>query len=219
MVYFLVLLHDDKKLEQTASWKQTFYQEDNHDEIVRILNERKISVFAVSFMLHCLLTHLNVFSKKGATEPEVKLFTTLSYDGKKALKEWTLWLLTLGQDINGSHYTQSTGTASETGRESGNAWVYSGGKDDAGLFQVPGIGNSQLDPRNQEVLCFAHTFLQEKFHNHKLAHAHELTHPGGAFGKKPTYFLVDPLFLGGWPVPVGNAWDEEVSEEKRIVAV
>ena len=46
-----------------------------------------------------------------------------------------------------------------------------------------------------------------------------MTHPGGAFGKKPTYFLVDPFFLGGWPVPVGNAWDEEVSEEKRIVAV
>ena len=108
MVYFLVLLHDDKKLAQTTSWKQTFYEEDNHDEIVRILTERKISVFAVSFMLHCLLTHLNVFSKKAATEPEVKLFTTLSYDGKKALKEWTLWLLTLGQDINGSHYTQST---------------------------------------------------------------------------------------------------------------
>ena len=149
MVYFLVLLHDDKKLAQTTSWKQTFYEEDNHDEIVRILNERKISVFAVSFMLHCLLTHLNVFSKKAATEPEVKLFTTLSYDGKKALKEWTLWLLTLGQDINGSHYTQSTGTASETGRESGNAWVYSGGKDDAGLFQVPGIG-SKLSARPEE---------------------------------------------------------------------
>ena len=91
LVYFLVLLHDDKKLVQTASWKQKFYQEDNHDEIVGILNERNISVFAVSFMLHCLLTHLNVFSKKAATEPEVKLFTTLSYDGKKALKEWTLW--------------------------------------------------------------------------------------------------------------------------------
>ena len=110
-------------------------------------------------------------------------------------------------------------TASETGRESGKAWVYSGGKDDAGLFQVPGIGKSQLDPRNQEVLCFAHTFLKEKFHNDKLAHAHELTHPGGAFGKKPTYFLVDPLLLGGWPVPVGNTWDEEVSEGKTIVAV
>ena len=58
---------------------------------------------------------------------------------------------------------------------------------------------------------------ERKFNNRKLAHAHELTHPGGAFGKKPTYFLVDPLLLGGWPVPVGNAWDEEVSEEKRLL--
>ena len=223
LVYFLVLIHDDKKLTQTPSWKQKFYEEHNHDEIVQRLNERNISVYAITFMLHCLVTYLNVFSKKSSTEPEVKLFTTQNFDGKKALKELSLWLLSLGQDSEGSHYTQTPGPATENGRECARSWMYSAVEDASCVIPVPGIGLSQLDPRNQDVLCFAHTYLKEKYSNRKLEHAAELTHPGGSYGRKPTYFLVDPLYLGGWPVlPVGNVWDDEYEvkkDERPIVAV
>jgi len=64
LLYFLVLTHDDKKLIQSESWKAKFYEDDNHEEIVRKLEERNISVFAVTFMLYCVLSHLNLFSKK-----------------------------------------------------------------------------------------------------------------------------------------------------------
>ena len=83
-----------------------------HEEIVRYLEERHISVFTVTFTLHCLLSHLQVFSRKGGiAEPEVKMCTSLNFDGKKALKECALWLLTLSQDCNDSHYKEiSVGT-------------------------------------------------------------------------------------------------------------
>ena len=34
----MVSINDDKKLTQTPSWKQKFYEEDNHDKIVQRLN-------------------------------------------------------------------------------------------------------------------------------------------------------------------------------------
>ena len=194
---------------QTEAWKLKFYVEVSHDERVRFLEERNITVFASAFLLHCLLSHLLVFSKKtGSVEPEVKMFTTLNFDGKKSLKELSLWLLSFGQDCDEGnytlHHTPSPGSAQAFDHDEGND----------GHLRVPGIGNSQLDPRNQEVLMFAHTFLKEKFSNRKLAHAHELTHPGGSFGKKPRYFLLQPLFLGGWPKPRSNAWDEDIDSQR-----
>ena len=210
-LYFVVLLHDDHKLKQTESWKKEFYQLE-HAEIVRILDERNISVFTVAFMLHCLLSHLQVFSKKGGlAEPEIKMCTTVNFDGKKALKECALWLLTLSQDCNDSHYKEiSVGTEKH--------YVYCGGKEAESVTLVPGIGMSQLDPRNQEVLCFAHSLLKEQFSNRKLSHTHELTFPGGSFGKKPNFFLVDPLYLSGWPNLKSNTWhEEEAKEESREV--
>jgi hypothetical protein len=210
-LYFMVLLNDDKKLNQSPTWKKRFYETD-HEDIVKHLNDRGVSVFAVSFLLHCVLTHLHVFSKKaGLTEPEVKMFSTLHFDGKKALKECTLWLLTLGQDGNVSHYSDaSSGT--------GKLYSYHGSKEAACIVSVPGIDISQLDPKNQEVLCFAHSFLKDQFSNRKLAHAHELTFPAGTYGRKPTNFLVDPLFLSGWPKPKSNSWfEDEVKEDSREI--
>ena len=198
----MVLTHGDKRIVQSNSWKEKFYAEDKHEEYVSFLEKRGVTVFAMTFMLHCLLTHLHVFSKKsGSVEPEVKVFTTQNYDGKKALKELSLWLLSLGQDCDCTNYTNSS--AESASRD----FVHHGG---GCLIRVPGIGLSQLDPRNQEVLMFAHTYLKEKFSNRKLLHAHELTHPGGSHGRKPTQFLVDPVYLGGWPQPRSNAWDEDI---------
>lgn len=216
-LYFLVSLHDDKKLKQTKEWKKKFYAME-HEDIVQHLNDRNVSVFAFVFMLHCMLTHLNMFSRKAGnnTEPEVKMFTTLNYDGKKAVKEWSLWALTLGQDSDVWHYTDKTAPDGTS-----KCFVYSGGEDAEGITSVPGIGISQLDPRNQEVLRFAHSFLKEQFSNRKLAHAHELTYPGGSFGRKPSNFLVDPLFLNGWPKQSTNPWDEDEGkvESREIVGV
>ena len=207
-LYFLVLMHDDKKLKQTAGWKKKFYNTE-HEDIVHYLNDRHVTVFAVTFMLHCILTHLHVFSQKNGTlEPEVKMFTSLSFDGKKALKEESLWLLSLGQDSNESHYSErnsSTGT--------GAIWVYNGSCATDVFTPVPGIGISQLDPRNQEVLCFAHSVLYEQLSNKKLAHASDLTFPGGSYGSKPKNFLCSPLFLGGWPKAKSNAWTEDEGKE------
>ena len=210
-VYYIVLLQDDKKLRQTESWKKKFYQM-GHEEIVRYLEERHISVFTVTFTLHCLLSHLQVFSRKGGiAEPEVKMCTSLNFDGKKALKECALWLLTLSQDCQESHYK-------EIGAGTEKHYVYCGGNEGTSVTLVPGIGMSQLDPRNQEVLCFAHSLLKDQFSNRKLSHAHELTFPGGSFGRKPTYFLVEPLYLSGWPNHLSNQWHEdEAKEETRKI--
>jgi hypothetical protein len=210
-LYYIVLLQDDKKLRQTESWKKKFYQME-HAEIVRYLEQRHISVFTVTFMLHCLLSHLQVFSKKGGiAEPEVKMCTSLNFDGKKALKECALWLLTLSQDCQESHY-KAIGSGTE------KHYVYCGGNDGTSVILVPGVGMSQLDPRNQEVLCFAHSLLKDQFSNRKLSHAHELTFPGGSYGRKPTYFLVEPLYLSGWPNLLSNQWHEdEAKEETRKI--
>jgi hypothetical protein len=190
-------------LVQDEHWKKKFYEED-HDGICRHLNERKISVFALVFVLHCMLTYLNVFSKQESREHEVKFYNTASYDGNKALKERLLWFLSLGQDCNRRNYILT-----------GSTYVYGGSADSlACVIPVPGVGVSQLDPRNQEILCFAHDFLKEMFKDGELRHAHELT--PGKYGTKPEIFLCQPMFLSGWPKAIPKAWDEEDVTQQRI---
>jgi len=184
-----------KKIVQDKTWKEEFYAKDQ-DYMCEFLNQRKISVFAVTFMMHCMLTHLNVMSKKGGVlEHEVKVFSSNSFDGVKALKEWSVWLLSLGQDCDQDHYERK-----------GSGYVFNP-RDWSHVIPVPGIGRSQLDSRNQEVLAFAHSYIVEMLKDGKLMHAHELT--PGSYGTKPTYFLVQPLMLGGFPRPEKKPWDEE----------
>ena len=188
---------------QTENWKKKFYEED-HDRICRHLNERQISVFALVFVLHCMLTYLNVLSKQEPREHEVKFFNSATYDGKKALKEWTIWFLSLGQDGNRRNNILT-----------GSTYIYGGSEALLPcVIPVPGVGVSQLDPRNQEILCFAQDYLKEMFIDGELRHALELT--SGKYGTKPEIFLCQPMFLGGWPKPIPKAWDEEDVTQQRI---
>ena len=175
---------------------------------------RAAAHFCVYGYFHATLsafTFTSIFQKGGIAEPEVKMCTSLNFDGKKALKECALWLLTLGQDCQESHY-KAIGSGTD------KHYVYCGGNEGTSVILVPGVGMSQLDPRTQEVLCFAHSLLKDQFSNRKLSHAHELTFPGGSYGRKPTYFLVEPLYLSGWPNLLSHQWyEDEAKEETRKI--
>ena len=186
-VYFMTLVEEQQcKVIQDTSLKKILYGP--HEDLVKLLNQKQVSVFTVAMCLHVLVTNLYVYNKKfpDKMEPEVNIYATATFDGARALEENVLWLLTLGQNCDEEDYTQS-----------GSSWVFNG-KEPKNLIEVPGIGASQLDPRNQEALAYSHSIVKDLKKGEQAAHSHSLT-KGGSYGNKAQYFLRSPLFLSGWP--------------------
>ena len=70
------------------------------------------------------------------------------------------------------------------------------------VVPVPGIGLSQLDPRNQEALAFVYTILKGVSSDERPSRCPDLT-AKGLFKdiKSPTDFFCAPVFMDGWPKP------------------
>jgi len=186
-VFFIALLEERHcKIDQDTALKRILYGP--HEEIVKELNKRQISVYTLACAVHCIMTHLNVYNKKTVAEKEVNMFSTATFDGARAMQEIVLWLLTLGQNCDEADYSRS-----------GSTWVFNGNVQKC-VIEVPGIAASQLDPRNQEALRFAHSYVTSLKHGDRAVHDRGLT-ADGLFGDKATYFLRSPLFLGEWPQP------------------
>jgi hypothetical protein len=140
-----------------------------------------------------------VYSGPKIGEPRVNDKSTRDFDGGRALEETVLWLLLAGQDFNDGNYTYTTAN-SENGK---SAVVYNGDSSAECIIQVPGIGISQTDPRNQEALMFCHSILHDLPDGALPVHSRESIFKGGKYSPllKPSNFLKRPLKWGGWPSP------------------
>ena len=185
-VYFIVILEERHcRILQDTALKRILYGP--HEDLVKELNRRQISVFTVACALHCILTHLNIYNRKTVAEKEVNMYSSAIFDGARAMQEIVLWLLTLGQNCDEADYARS-----------GDSWVFNG-KEQKCVIEVPGIAASQLDPRNQEALRFANSYVASiKEGGGRAVHDHGLT-AEGLFGHKATYFLKSPVWMGEWP--------------------
>ena len=200
-VYFMTLVEEQQcKVNQDTSLKKILFGP--HEDLVKLLNQKQVSVFTVAMCLHCLVTNLYIYGKKNPEkmEPEVNMYSTATFDGARALEEHVLWLLTIGQNCEEEDYTQS-----------GSSWVFNG-KEPKNIIEIPGIGASQLDPRNQEALAYSHSIVKDLKRGEQAEHNHSLT-KGGSYGNKAKYFLKSPLFLSGWPSASSDHDTQELNED------
>ena len=174
----------------------------SHKQIVKALNAANISVYAIAFFLHVLLSQFGLFSDPKHGDPRVQLNTDIHFDGTRALAELVLWLLVAGQDCNEANYTF---TAPNFENPVG-FYVYNGVSFSECLIQVPGIGISQTDPRNQDALIYCNIILEDLQDGALPVHKRELLFSGGKYEPflKPETFLKRPLKFGGWPKPKFN---------------
>ena len=121
------------------------------------------------------------------------------FDGGRALQELVLWLLIAGQDCNGGNYTF---TAANSENPNGSM-VFNGTSSAECIIQVPGIGISQTDPRNQEALMYCYPILQDLPDDALPVHERVSLFSGGNYDPllKPSTYLKRPLKWGGWPQP------------------
>ena len=203
MVYFFIITKDrtKSKFNQDAAFLSTFYGT-SHKQIVKALNAQKISVFTIAFFLHVLLSHFRVFSDPKKGDPRVQVNMDLHFDGSRALSETVFWLLVAGQDCDDANYTF---TAPNDANPEGYC-VYNGTSRCEFIVQVPGVGISQTDPRNQEALIFCHQILEDLQDGALPVHKREQLFYCGQYHSslKPETFIKRPLKFGGWPKPKFN---------------
>jgi len=196
--YMIVKDMPVKKFEQDAEFLKTFYGT-SHKQIVKKLNAANVSVYSIAFYLHSMLSHFRVYSDPNKGDPAVQVESNRKFHGGRALEEIVLWLLIAGQDCNDSNYTVIAPT-SENGVTS---MVYNGSSSAECVIQVPGIGISQTDPRNQDALSYCNSILTDLADGALPVHSRELLFSAGKYSPllKPSTFLKRPLKWGGWPSP------------------
>jgi hypothetical protein len=128
--------------------------------------------------------------------------TDIHFDGSRALSETVLWLLVAGQDFDDANYTFTA--PNDTNQE--GYCVYNGTSRCEFIVQVPGVGISQTDPRNQDALIYCNIILEDLQDGALPVHKRELLFSGGKYEPilKPETFLKRPLKFGGWPKPKFN---------------
>jgi hypothetical protein len=124
---------------------------------VKALNAQNPSVCTIAFYLHVLPSHFRVFSDPKKGDPRVHVNTDIHFVDSRAFSETVLWLLLAGQDCDDANYTF---TAPNDANPEGYC-VYNGTSRCEFIVQVPGVGISQTDPRNQEALIFFHQILED----------------------------------------------------------
>jgi hypothetical protein len=160
----------------------------NHEEHCAYLHDKECTVFQMATALHVILTGLGLYSAK--PDAECTFFNSPTFKGETAVKELTLLLVMAGTDLDRTHYSKT-----------GGEWIHNA------IFArcvipVPGVGLSQLDPRNQEALGFVHAILKGVASDERPTKCPELTANGLFKSKKfPTDFFCAPVFMDGWPKP------------------
>ena len=198
--WFFMIVKDTapKKFVQDAQFLRNFYGT-THKQIVKILNGANVSVFSIAFFFHVMLSHFRVYSDPKVGDPRVQVESNRDFNAGRALQEIVLWLLIAGQDCNSGNYTF---TAANSENANGSM-VYNGTSSSECIIQVPGIGISQTDPRNQEALMYCYPILQDLPDDALPVHEREQLFSSGMYSPllKPSTFLKSPLKWGGWPRP------------------
>ena len=91
-----------------------------------------------------------MYSNPNKGEPKVHTVTYKDFNGNRALQETVLKLMVAGQDCDPANYTFVNSNAAFPG---GFFWAYNESVSER-ITQVPGIGISQTDKRNQEALMY-----------------------------------------------------------------
>jgi hypothetical protein len=110
----------------------------------------------------------------------------------RAVAEVSLEVLLLGQDNNPEHYPKKDGHR--------GGYEYTPTKGDPAVRYLPvvGVSMSQLDSRNQELLCNGKAVLKGVMDKTYPQYSATVT-DGGKFGDKPGEFFERPVFMGEWP--------------------
>ena len=201
-VWFFFLVKDIpvKKFIQDKDFNASFYGT-THKQIVKKLNAENVSVFTIAFFLHVMLSHCRVYSNPNKGEPKVHAVTNKDFNGNRALQETVLWLTVAGQDCNPANYTFVNSNAEFPG----GFWAYNESGAEC-ITQVPGIGISQTDKRNQEALKYSYLILRDLRDEEMPVHARDMLLGSGKYkpNLKPSTFIRKPLKWGAWPQPKNN---------------
>jgi len=182
--YYLDVKAGNPRLHVDDEYIHTFY-ELSHDERVRRLERRGATVYTIGFFIHFMFSTLRLYSEKDAS---VHMNNTGSFNTTLAIKEIILWLTCAGQDCNKNNYKLVA--------ENKN-WTHVPSSAVFPLVSVPGIGTSQLDPRNQEALIFVSDLLNDDETEEFPVHSRDLCR--GQYGNRPGRFFSGPVYMSGWP--------------------
>ena len=182
--YFLDVKAGNPRLNVNDDYIRIFY-EISHDERVRRLERRGVTVYTIGFFIHFMFSTLRLYNDKDAS---VHMTNTGTFNTTMAIKEIILWLICAGQDCNKNNYKIEAETKN---------WTYSPTCAVFPLISVPGIGTSQLDPRNQEALIFVSELLNADDAEEFPAHSRDLCR--GQYGNRPARFFSGPVYMSGWP--------------------
>jgi hypothetical protein len=184
------------KNAQTHEFTTEFYEK-SHEEICDALERTGVTVYCVAFIVHILMANLNVYST--GPEPAVSFGHKCKNGGQLAFMEIVLSLVMAGQCNDASRYNKNAEHQS---------WSFDS-RDVGCYIRVPGIGLSQLDPRNVSALAFCHPILKSIGEGDMPLHNPAVT-AHGKHGRKAEYFFDKPVYLDGFP---GRHFDNDKDDE------
>ena len=177
------------RLKRDGQFLKDFHSQ-THEQLCEYLEGKRTSVFTMAFALQMILNGVGLFNEKGEAGGVAR--DTSIFKGGLAVQEHVLLLTIAGQDIDRSHYK----------KDKEGSWSHEA-QFAQRVVQVPGIDISQLDPKNQEALRFAHPILRNVRNDERPKRCKALTAKGAFKSKKfPSDFLFAPVFMDGWPTPL-----------------
>jgi hypothetical protein len=165
-----------------TSFVMEFYER-THDESTEFLEGRGIKVGTIVWLIHALMSWLNVHSMDSTA------VSMTSNTSARAIAEIKPAVLVVGQGNMKAHYP----------REAGQSTYMYNDKDAQRSIRVAGLGMSQLDPRNAELLRGASLALTGIADGEHPKHDASIS-AKGKYGNKPGSLFQAPVFLDGWPV-------------------
>ena len=187
------------KDSQTPEWLQEFYDK-THEEICDILERSGVTVFSIAFIVHILMVNLQVYSI--SPDPVVSLNKNTKNGGRLAFLEIVLSMVMAGQCNDATRYGKN---------EDHLTWHFDPRNAEC-FIRVPGIGLSQLDPRNVSALAFCHPILKDLGEDDMPMHNPAIT-AQGKHGRKAEYFFDKPVYLDGYPSTPCSKVDPKPDEE------
>jgi hypothetical protein len=167
-------------LKVDTSFVTEFYER-THDENTEFLENRGIKVGTIVWLIHALMSWLNVYSVDST------IVSMTSKTSARAIAEIKLAVLVVGQDNMKAHYSREAGQST---------YMYSD-EDAQRSIRVAGLGMSQLDPRNTELLRGASLALTGIADGEHPKHDASIT-AKGKYGNKPGSLFEAPVLLPRW---------------------
>ena len=188
---------------QTNEWCQEFYEK-THEDLCDILERNEVTVFCIAFIVHILMANLNVYSI--SPEPVVSVSQKMKNGGRLGYMEIVLSLVMAGQCNEAARY----------GKNEDHLNFFFDHRNAERSIRVPGIGLSQLDPRNVNALAFCHPILKDLGEDDMPKHNPAVT-ANGKHGRKAEFFFDKPVYLGGYPsrAHAEAAVEEDDDEEEN----